>query len=145
MEKLAEDPDLFRTVCLSGSRKQDHQSQENPGSWLCWWVSGCYPRPAESRWGVCVCVCVCVLSHVQLFATPSTVACQDPLSLGSSRQEYWSGIAISSSEAIFPTWVSNLRLLRLLLRAGRFFTTEPLVTNLPEGFSNQKGEEVEVL
>ena len=90
-------------------------------------------------------VCVCVLSHVQLFATPSTVACQDPLSLGSSRQEYWSGIAISSSEAIFPTWVSNLRLLRLLLRAGRFFTTEPLVTNLPEGFSNQKGEEVEVL
>ena len=25
---------------------------------------------------VCVCVCVCVLSHVQLFATPWTVACR---------------------------------------------------------------------
>ena len=32
------------------------------------------------------------LSHVQLFATPSTVACQAPLSMGFSRQEYWSGL-----------------------------------------------------
>ena len=36
----------------------------------------------------------CVLSHfnwVQLFATPWTVACQVPLAMGFSRQEYWSG------------------------------------------------------
>ena len=32
----------------------------------------------------------CVLSHVWLFATPWTVACQTPLSMGFSRQEYWS-------------------------------------------------------
>ena len=31
------------------------------------------------------------LSHVQLFATPWTVACQAPLSMRFSRQEYWSG------------------------------------------------------
>ena len=31
------------------------------------------------------------LSRVQLFATPWTVACQAPLSMGFSRQEYWSG------------------------------------------------------
>ena len=31
----------------------------------------------------------CVLSCVQLFATPWTVAHQAPLSLGFSRQEYW--------------------------------------------------------
>ena len=31
------------------------------------------------------------LSHVQLFATPWTVAHQAPLSVGFSRQEYWSG------------------------------------------------------
>ena len=31
------------------------------------------------------------LSHVQLFATPWTVACQAPLSMGFSRKEYWSG------------------------------------------------------
>ena len=37
---------------------------------------------------------VCMLSlfsHVLLFATPWTVACQTPLSVGFSRQEYWSG------------------------------------------------------
>ena len=28
-------------------------------------------------------------SRVQLFATPWTVACQAPLSMGFSRQEYW--------------------------------------------------------
>ena len=32
------------------------------------------------------------LSHVQLFATPWTAACQAPPSMGFSRQEYWSGI-----------------------------------------------------
>ena len=32
------------------------------------------------------------LSHVQLFATPWTVALQAPLSMGFSRQEYWSGL-----------------------------------------------------
>ena len=32
------------------------------------------------------------VSHVQLFATPWTVAHQAPLSMGSSRQEYWSGL-----------------------------------------------------
>ena len=39
----------------------------------------------------CVCVCVHALSHVQLFVTPWTVACQAPLSIDSSRQGYWSG------------------------------------------------------
>ena len=31
-------------------------------------------------------------SHVQLFAAPWTVACQAPLSMGFSRQKYWSGL-----------------------------------------------------
>ena len=38
---------------------------------------------------------VCVLSHlsrVRLFATPWTVACQAPLSMGFSKQEHWSGL-----------------------------------------------------
>ena len=34
---------------------------------------------------------MCVLSFVQLFVTPWTVAYQAPLSLGFPRQEYWSG------------------------------------------------------
>ena len=35
-------------------------------------------------------------SRVWLFATPWTVACQDPPSFGSSRQEYWSGLPFPS-------------------------------------------------
>ena len=37
-----------------------------------------------------------LLSHVRLFATPWTVACQAPLSMGFSRQEYWSGLPFPS-------------------------------------------------
>ena len=33
-----------------------------------------------------------LISLVQLFETPWTVACQAPLSMGFSRQEYWSGL-----------------------------------------------------
>ena len=50
---------------------------------------------------VCVCVCVCVcklLSHFQLFMTPWTLASQAPLSMGFSRQEYWSGLPFPSPE-----------------------------------------------
>ena len=36
-------------------------------------------------------VAVQLLGHVQLFATPWTVAHQAPLSMGFFRQEYWSG------------------------------------------------------
>ena len=36
------------------------------------------------------------LSHVQLFATPRTVVCQAPPSMGFPRQEYWSGLPFSS-------------------------------------------------
>ena len=38
-------------------------------------------------------VCVQSLSHVWLCATPQTVAHQVPLSVGFSRQEYWSGLS----------------------------------------------------
>jgi len=39
------------------------------------------------------CMCMCVLSQVQLFVTPWTVACQAPLSMGFLKQEYWSGLS----------------------------------------------------
>ena len=38
-------------------------------------------------------------SHVQLFATSQTVACQAPLSMGFSRREYWSGLPFP------PQWI----------------------------------------
>ena len=39
---------------------------------------------------------VLLLSHVRLFVTPWTVACQAPLSMEFSRQEYWSGVPFPS-------------------------------------------------
>ena len=42
---------------------------------------------------VCVCVCECFsCSAVSNSATPWTVACQAPLFMEFSRQEYWSGL-----------------------------------------------------
>ena len=38
----------------------------------------------------------CVLRPVQLFATPWTLACQAPLSMGFPKQEYWSGFLVPS-------------------------------------------------
>ena len=40
------------------------------------------------RFNICVCMCVQLLSQVQLFVTPETVADQAPLSSGFSQQEY---------------------------------------------------------
>ena len=48
-------------------------------------------------------LCVCMLrlfSHVQLFATLWTVACQAPLSMGFSRQKYWCVLPIPFSGAV---------------------------------------------
>ena len=47
----------------------------------------------DSKIGSCCCA---ILSHVQLFATPRTAACEAPLSVEFSRQEYWSGLPFST-------------------------------------------------
>ena len=52
-----------------------------------------------------------VLSCIQLFSAPWTVACQAPLSMGLPRQEYWSGLHFLL-QGIFPT--QGLGLLCLL-------------------------------
>ena len=43
-----------------------------------------------------MCVHAQSLSCVQLFATPWTAACQAPLSMEFSRQEYWGGLSFPS-------------------------------------------------
>ena len=67
--------------------------------------------------GSCVLSC---FSHVRLFATLWTVACQAPLSIGFSRQEYWSGLPCPP-----PGDLPNPCLLFPEL-AGRFFTLRHL-------------------
>ena len=62
-------------------------------------------------------------SRVQLFATARTVACQAPLSMGFSRQEYWSRLPCPSpgdlpSPGIKPASLKSPAV------ASRFFTTQ---------------------
>ena len=45
---------------------------------------------------MCTCMRAQMLSHVRLFATPWTVACQAPLSMGFSSKENWSGLPLPS-------------------------------------------------
>ena len=61
-----------------------------------------------------------LLSRVRLLATPWTVAHQAPPSMGFSRQEYWSGLSLSS-----PDWEEknlNIFMLRVLLSFPSFCT-----------------------
>ena len=64
----------------------------------------------------------CVLSHVQLFATPWTVAHQAPLSVGFSRQEYWSGLPFPSPGDLLDPGIKSSSLASPAL-ADEFFTT----------------------
>ena len=64
-------------------------------------------------------------SHVRLFVTSWTVACQAPLFMGFSRQEYWRELPFPSpgylpNPGIEPTFSCGSCI------AGRFFTAEPL-------------------
>ena len=44
-----------------------------------------------------------LLSHVRLFVTPWTAAYQAPLSMGFSKQEYWSGLPLPSPREVLDT------------------------------------------
>ena len=62
---------------------------------------------------------VCVLSCIRLFPTLWTVARQTPLTMGLSRQEYWSGFPFPTP-GVFPTQGSNLHLCCLPWQADSF-------------------------
>ena len=67
---------------------------------------------------------VCALSHfshVQVCATLWTLAHQSPLSMGFSRQEYWSGLPFSSPGDLPNTRIEPRSLMSPVL-AGGFFT-----------------------
>ena len=77
----------------------------------------CVSALLDLRWGVCVCVCVCVcvLSCVPLFVTLWTLACQAPLSLEFSRQEYWNYTIISLSSVLIIIYPRSLTTLITIL------------------------------
>ena len=82
-------------------------------------------------------MCVCVLSHVWLFVTPWTVACQALLSVECSRQEYWSGLPYPTPRNLPNPGIQPGSLASPAL-AGGFFTTKgkELVLKIPSVFED---------
>ena len=58
------------------------------------------------------------------FVTPWTIACQAPLTIRFSRQEYWSGLPYPPPGDLPYLGIENKSLASPAL-AGGFFTTEP--------------------
>ena len=73
------------------------------------------------QYNVCGCLLSC-FSCVQLFVTPWTVVHQAPLSMGFSRQEYWSGLPCPPPRDLSDPGIKPKSLLCPALAQG-FFTT----------------------
>ena len=72
---------------------------------------------------VCVCACtLCRFSRVWLFATTWTVACQAPVSMGFSRQEYWNGLPFPPQGNLLDPGIEP-KCLKFRALAGKIFTT----------------------
>ena len=66
-------------------------------------------------------MCLVTQSCPTLFVTPWTIAHQAPLSMGFSRQEYWSGLPCSPPGDLPNPGIKPAS----SALAGGFFTTEP--------------------
>ena len=63
----------------------------------------------------------CMLSHGPLFGIPWTIVPQAPLSMGFSRQKYWSGMPLSPPGNLADPGIRPVS----PALTGRFFTPEP--------------------
>ena len=73
------------------------------------------------RCSLVICCCCCLVTQACLIlVTPWTVACQDPLSMGFPRQEYWSGLPFSSPKDLPDLGIQPAS----PVFTGGFFTTE---------------------
>ena len=125
----------FRTFPTGQIRKSSHlqaaDCSEKDSCWLNEWEKENRSKPSlhpltwedkNSPSPPSSCVCVKSLQLCPTLCDPmdySPVTCQGPLSMGSSRQEHWSGFATPSSPdpGIKPVSLTSPVL------AGRFFTT----------------------
>ena len=71
-----------------------------------------------------------MLSYVQLFATPLTVALQAPLSVAFTRQEYWSGLPFPLPEDLLHP---GIKLTELVMPSNYLILCHPLLL-LPSVF-----------
>ena len=94
-------------------------------------------RLSKTQWKYAIldaAVSVQLLSHVQLFVTPSAIVCQAPLSMGFPTQEYLNRLPFPSP-GIFPAQGLNLHLLYWQVDS---FTTEPPGKPVIQDRLNQK-------
>ena len=74
-----------------------------------------------------LCVCVrCRFSRVRLYATLWTVAWQAPLSMGFSRQEYWSGLPCPPQGDLPDPGIEPEPMCLTSAMADRFLTTSTM-------------------
>ena len=64
-------------------------------------------------------------SHVQLFATLWKIARQAPLSMGFSRQEYWSGLSCPPPEDLPDSGIESTSLMSPACQAGSLSLAPP--------------------
>ena len=82
-------------------------------------------------------MCAQSLSCVHLFATPWTVALQTPLSMGFSRQGYWSGLPFPPADDLPNPGIKRT----FPVLADGFFTAGPPAFNGKNMFSHDASDE----
>ena len=80
------------------------------------------------------------LSHLQLLATPWTVALQAPPSVGFSGQEYWSGVPFPSPDQCLSVAQMKYHILLLPIYSGVLYFVCVLKYNLAMFFCGGQGE-----
>ena len=124
-------PLLSPCSCLTLAPPKGSQTVFSGDSSLTLKLHNFYPLGYTSQGCISVCMCVYVhayvwmlscFSCVQLFATLWTIAFKAPLSVGFSRQEYWSGLPFPPPGDLPDPRIEPKSPVSLAL-AGRFFTT----------------------
>ena len=81
------------------------------------------------------CVCAQSLGRIRLSVAPWTVACQAPLPVEFSRQEYWSGLPLPPPGDFPDPGIETASLASAL--AGEFFTTSEQKQKWSRGFGGE--------
>ena len=113
---------IFRMICGTAEQVALPYSHRLPTT--CTDQLNMYQLPLEIQqfaWGVWEVCLLSQFSHIQLFATPWTVACQGPLSMGFPRQEYWSELPCPPPGDLPNPGIKSVSLKSPAL-AGGFFT-----------------------
>ena len=74
-----------------------------------------------------------MLSHVQFFEIPWTVAHQSPLSMGFSKEEYWSGLPFPTRGSVPDSGTKPVSPVSPALAGGSLTTLSPRKPRLQDG------------